>query len=58
MPFDGEEHARTQHEKLECKGDDGEPIDHGEYFQVMCGMRMREAGRQATAILGWYCRIF
>nr|WP_295986604.1 hypothetical protein [uncultured Agrobacterium sp.] len=40
MPFDGEEHARAQHENLEREEDQREqvypiPIRHFEYFQAI-----------------------
>ena len=36
MPLDGEEHARAEHENLECKEDYREPIHHFEYFRPSC----------------------
>ncbi|MDK4716792.1 hypothetical protein [Rhizobium sp. CNPSo 4039] len=35
MPFDGEEHARAQHENLERNEDYREPIHYFEYFQAI-----------------------
>lgn len=35
MPLDGEEHARAEHEDLERKEDDREPIPHFGYIQAL-----------------------
>src|SRR5471030_2095186 len=37
MPLDGEEHARAEHESLECNEDYRDPIHHFEYFLAESG---------------------